>query len=109
MTVYWSSDWRCPKCGHTEPIEPAQDTRPIETGHVCDPLALKRAERDDSVFTLDLTDAEPVEEHECVFVEEQEPSGRLVLPPCIVCGFTAMDALAQLHAASEPEGGESHG
>lgn len=36
--------------------------------------------------------------HECVFVEEQEPSGRLVLPPCIVCGFTAMDALARLKA-----------
>lgn len=35
-------------------------------------------------------------EHECVFVEEQEPSGRLVLPPCIVCGTTAMDALDQL-------------
>lgn len=34
--------------------------------------------------------------HECVFVEEQEPSGRLVLPPCIVCGVTAMDALLQL-------------
>lgn len=35
-------------------------------------------------------------EHECVFVEEQEPSGRLILPPCLVCGATAMDALAQL-------------
>lgn len=34
--------------------------------------------------------------HECVFVEEQEPSGRLILPPCIVCGFTAMDALEQM-------------
>lgn len=32
---------------------------------------------------------------ECVFVEEQEPSGRLVLPPCIVCGLAAMDALAE--------------
>lgn len=32
-------------------------------------------------------------DHECVFVEEQEPSGRLVLPPCIVCGVAAMDAL----------------
>ncbi|MCR4340740.1 MAG: hypothetical protein NUW01_12735 [Gemmatimonadaceae bacterium] len=32
-------------------------------------------------------------EHECVFVEEQEPEGRLVLPPCIVCGVSAMDAL----------------
>lgn len=34
--------------------------------------------------------------HECVFVEEQEPSGRLVLPPCLTCGTTAMDALEQL-------------
>lgn len=36
------------------------------------------------------------ETHECVFVEEQEPSGRLVLPPCLICGLAAMDALAQL-------------
>lgn len=34
-----------------------------------------------------------VDEHECVFVEEQEPSGRLILPPCIICGCSAMDAL----------------
>jgi len=40
--------------------------------------------------------SDPETEHECVFVEEQEPSGRLVLPPCIVCGLTAMDALEQL-------------
>lgn len=33
--------------------------------------------------------------NECVFVEEQEPSGRRVLPPCITCGITAMDALEQ--------------
>lgn len=38
------------------------------------------------------------QEHECVFVEEQEPSGRLILPPCIVCGLAAMDALEQLRA-----------
>lgn len=37
-------------------------------------------------------------EHECVFVEEQEPNGRLILPPCIVCDFTAMDALAQFES-----------
>lgn len=36
------------------------------------------------------------EEH--VFVEEQEPSGRLILPPCITCGLTAMDALEQLRS-----------
>lgn len=35
-------------------------------------------------------------EHECVFVEEEEPSGRLILPPCIVCRTSAMDALGQL-------------
>jgi hypothetical protein len=40
--------------------------------------------------------AAPEDVHECVFIEEQEPSGRLVLPPCIVCGYTAMDALEQL-------------
>ena len=40
--------------------------------------------------------------HECVFVEEQEPSGRLVLPPCIVCGTPAMDALDQLRGKQEP-------
>ena len=37
-------------------------------------------------------------EHECVFVEEAEPNGRLILPPCLICGFTAMDALEQLSA-----------
>lgn len=37
--------------------------------------------------------------HECVFVEEAEPGGRLVLPPCLVCGLTAMDALAQQREA----------
>lgn len=37
-------------------------------------------------------------DHECVFVEEQEPSGRLVLPPCLTCGLTAMDALETLTA-----------
>lgn len=39
--------------------------------------------------------------HECVFVEEQEPTGRLVLPPCIVCGCAAMDALIQLRDEGE--------
>lgn len=38
--------------------------------------------------------------HECVFVEEQEPNGRLVLPPCLECGLTAMDALQTLTAAN---------
>ena len=94
-SIYWAPDWRCPKCGHAEPLEPAQDTRPIQEAHQCDPLALKRSERDGSVFSLDVSDAAP-EEHECVFVEEQEPSGRLILPPCLVCGMAAMDALEQL-------------
>jgi hypothetical protein len=38
----------------------------------------------------------PDDTHECVFVEEQEPSGRLILPPCLVCGLPAMEALEQL-------------
>jgi hypothetical protein len=36
------------------------------------------------------------EDHEHVFVEEQEPEGRLILPPCILCGLTAMDAIEAL-------------
>ena len=55
-------------------------------------------------------DPEPTpaaDEHECTFVEEQEPSGRLILPPCLVCGLTAMDALEQLRdrggGMSEPD------
>lgn len=32
--------------------------------------------------------------HECVFPEEQEPSGRLILCPCLTCGASAMDGLA---------------
>lgn len=45
--------------------------------------------------------------HECVFVEEQEPSpdgnhpGRLILIPCIVCGLTAMDALERLREQND--------
>lgn len=35
-------------------------------------------------------------DHECVFVEEEEPSGRLILGPCLVCGYPAMDALLEL-------------
>lgn len=37
-------------------------------------------------------------DHDHVYVEEQEPSGRLVLPPCIICGLPAMEALAQAAA-----------
>ena len=32
---------------------------------------------------------------ECAFVEEREPSGRLILAPCAACGTTAMDALLE--------------
>lgn len=45
-----------------------------------------------------------VTEHECVFVEEQEPSGRLILPPCIVCGLAAMDALEQMKEEQDGRG-----
>lgn len=41
--------------------------------------------------------------HECVFVEEQEPEGRLILPPCLVCGCTAMDALNSLRVEAKRE------
>lgn len=34
--------------------------------------------------------------HECVFVEEEEPSGRLILPPCLVCGTAAAEAVGLL-------------
>jgi hypothetical protein len=40
-------------------------------------------------------------EHVCVFPEEQEPSGRLILAPCLVCGLSAMDALSQRNSESE--------
>jgi hypothetical protein len=36
-----------------------------------------------------------VTDHEHVFIEEREPEGRLILPPCITCGLAAMDALEQ--------------
>ena len=44
----------------------------------------------------DTTDSD--EAHECVFIEEEEPSGRLILPPCIVCGLPAIQALVQVKA-----------
>lgn len=34
-----------------------------------------------------------VNEHECNFVEEQEPEGRLNLGPCIECGIPALEAI----------------
>jgi len=33
------------------------------------------------------------EEHECLFAEEQEPDGRLILVPCLGCGTPAMEAI----------------
>ena len=33
-------------------------------------------------------------DHECTFVEEQEPSGRLILGPCLECGVAAIEAMA---------------
>ena len=35
-------------------------------------------------------------EHECLFPEEQEPSGRLILAPCLTCGTSAVDAISKL-------------
>jgi len=32
---------------------------------------------------------------ECAFVEEQEPSGRLILAPCPACGTSAGEALVE--------------
>ena len=32
-------------------------------------------------------------EHECLFPEEREPNGRLILAPCLTCGVSALDAL----------------
>lgn len=34
--------------------------------------------------------------HQCSFPEEQEPSGRLILAPCLICGISAVDALSIL-------------
>ena len=34
-------------------------------------------------------------EHEHTFIEEREPSGRLIAIPCLQCGLSAFDALVQ--------------
>lgn len=36
------------------------------------------------------------ENHEHRFVEEQEPEGRLILGPCLICDLSAMDAMEAL-------------
>ena len=35
-------------------------------------------------------------EHECTFAEEEEPSGRLILGPCLECSLPAMEIAQQL-------------
>lgn len=40
-------------------------------------------------------------EHVCTFVEEAEPTGRLILGPCLECGTTAFDALKQTRELQE--------
>lgn len=37
-------------------------------------------------------------DHEHVFPEEREPTGRLILAPCLSCGMNAMDALDTIRA-----------
>lgn len=39
-----------------------------------------------------------IQEHRHLFGEEQEPSGRLILVPCLRCGMSALDGMAQLIA-----------
>ena len=42
-------------------------------------------------------------EHKCVFVEEREPSGRLIVGPCLECNLSAFDALKQARQAAIAE------
>lgn len=35
------------------------------------------------------------DDHEHLFPEEQEPSGRRILAPCLTCNLSALDALQQ--------------
>lgn len=43
-----------------------------------------------------MAEQQPDDGHEHVFVEEREPSGRLVLPPCLLCDMAAFEALSRL-------------
>jgi hypothetical protein len=50
-------------------------------------------------------------DHEHRFVEEREPSGRLILGPCLVCGMSALDAMDALRQERDdlldlPQGGD---
>lgn len=50
------------------------------------------------------------EPHECSFPEEREPSGRLILAPCLICGLSALDAMKLVKdrlAAAEARAGEA--
>ncbi len=40
-------------------------------------------------------------EHECNFVEEREPEGRLILGPCIECGIPAAEAIKEFSTTKE--------
>jgi len=46
-----------------------------------------------------------VTDHEHTFAEEQEPSGRLILTPCLTCGMSALDAMARLASERDDLGG----
>ena len=39
--------------------------------------------------------------HECNFVEEKEPDGRLILGPCIECDMPAAEAIKELSTTKE--------
>ena len=43
----------------------------------------------------------PMGNHECNFVEEQEPDGRLILGPCIECGIPAAEAMKEFSTTKE--------
>ena len=42
-------------------------------------------------------------EHECVFAEEREPSGRLITVPCLQCGLSSFDAMVQAKKESSED------
>lgn len=38
--VCWAAEWKCPDCGHTQPIAPGENTLPISRAHECDSIKL---------------------------------------------------------------------
>ncbi len=87
--------WTCQQCGWQRTVAApgfaGDGLNHYPDGQTaCGPIT---AQRDVHFWSPVDPTANATDEHECVFVEEQEPSGRLILPPCIVCGTTAMDAL----------------